>query len=45
MPIKGIICVVKDNENAEMMLRLGTIDSARVVEALENRGLKVTYVS
>lgn len=45
VPIKGIICVVKDNENAEMMLRLGTIDSARVVEALENRGLKVTYVS
>lgn len=45
VPIKGIICVVKDNENAEMMLRLGTIDSAQVVEALESRGLKVTYVS
>lgn len=45
VPIKGIICVVKDNENVEMMLRLGTIDSAPLVAALESRGLKVSFVS
>jgi len=43
--IQGIICVVKDNENVEMMLRLGTIDSAPLVTALESRGLKVTCIS
>lgn len=45
VPIQGIICVVKDNENVEMMLRLGTIDSAPLVAALESRGLKVTCIS
>lgn len=43
--IQGIICVVKDNENVEMMLRLGTIDSAPLVTALESCGLKVTCIS
>lgn len=43
--IQGIICVPKDNENVEMMLRLSTIDSAPLVEALGKRGLKVTCIS
>lgn len=43
--IKGIICVPKDNETIEMMLRLGTIDSAPLVAAMESRGLKVTCIS
>ena len=40
--IKGIIVAEKNNETVEMMLRLGTIDTAPIVEALESRGLKVT---
>lgn len=43
--ILGIICVPKDNENIQMMLRIGSIDTSNLVKELENRGLKVTFTS
>jgi acetoin utilization protein AcuB len=39
--IKAIICVYKDNENVELMLRLGTIDPGPLVSALQEKGYKV----
>lgn len=40
--IKASVCVYKDNENVEIMLRLGTIDPAPLIEALREKGYKVT---
>ncbi len=41
--IKASIVVYKDNENVEIMLRLGTIDPGPLVAALEEKGYKVTF--
>lgn len=40
--IKAIICVNKDSDNIEIMLRLGTIDPGPLMAALEEKGYKVT---
>ncbi len=45
IPITGIICDIKDNENAKLMLRLSTVDTLPLVKALEKRGMKVTCIS
>lgn len=41
--IKASIVVYKDNENVEIMLRLGTVDPGPLVAALQEKGYKVTY--
>jgi len=41
--IKASIVVYKDNENVEIMLRLGTVDPGPLVVALQEKGYKVTY--
>ncbi|TEB04898.1 Inosine-5'-monophosphate dehydrogenase [Pelotomaculum schinkii] len=41
--IKASIVVYKDNENVEIMLRLGTIDPGPLVAALQEKGYKVTF--
>ncbi|HOV79667.1 MAG TPA: CBS domain-containing protein [Bacillota bacterium] len=45
IPILDIIYLAKDNQNIEMMLRLGTVEYAPLVEAMKKMGLKLTYVS
>ncbi|HBC94719.1 MAG TPA: acetoin dehydrogenase [Pelotomaculum sp.] len=41
--IKASIVVYKDNENVEIMLRLGTVDPGPLVTALQEKGYKVTF--
>ena len=43
VPVQGIICSVIDNERARMVLKLGTIDTEPIVEAMKKRGLKVNF--
>lgn len=43
MLIKATIVVYKDNENVEIMLRLGTIDPGPLVEELQKKGYIVTF--
>lgn len=43
--IRGIITVEKDGDKADVMLRLGTVDPAPLVAALESNGFKVTYTN
>lgn len=43
--IRGIICVPKDNEIIQMMLRVSTIDTKPLIACLESKELKVIFVS
>lgn len=43
--IQSIVSVAKDNERVEMMLRLSTIDTAPLLEAMKNRGINVISYS
>jgi acetoin utilization protein AcuB len=43
--IRGIICVPKDNEIIQMMLRVSTIDTQPLITRLESKGLKVIFVN
>lgn len=43
--IQSVISVAKDNERTEMMLRLGTIDTGPLLEAMKKRGINVIFYS
>ena len=43
--IRGIVTVEKDDSKADVVLRIGTVDPAPIVEALEKNGFKVTCIS
>ncbi len=45
IPLQGIISVLKDNDNIEILLRLGTFDAGALVDTLNSRGIEVTNVS
>jgi len=43
--IQSIVSMAKDNERVEMMLRLSTIDTEPLLEAMKKRGIKVNFYS
>ncbi|NLJ75697.1 MAG: CBS domain-containing protein [Peptococcaceae bacterium] len=43
--IRAVVTVEKANQKADVVLRLGIVDPAPLVEALEKNGFKVTYIS
>ena len=43
--IQSIVTVAKDNERVEMMLRLSTIDTEPLLEAMKKRGINVIFFS
>lgn len=43
-PVKAIIYYIKDDNMVKMKMRLDTVDAVPVVEAMKNRGLKVSRI-
>jgi acetoin utilization protein AcuB len=43
--VKGVVYYAKDNGNVDIKLRLDTKDTARLIEVMEEQGLKISQIS